>query len=129
MAACPCAKDNHRTWLADVIQRGFIERRFIDRTAQVAAACAEWLVNPTQSAGRHSATMQTVEDIATADLIFLNSLALIVPERGIVDPASADGELLKRALSGSVPSRDTAEAAGVYVSLARAVERLLASPS
>lgn len=128
VAACPGAKDDHRTWLAGAIQRGFIERRFIDRTAQVAAACAEWLVNPTQSEGRHSLIMQAIDDIPTADLIFLNSLALVVPERSIVDPACADGELLKRALSGSVPSRDTAEAAGVYVSLARAVQRLVASP-
>lgn len=129
VAACPGAKGDHRTWLAGAIQRGVIERRFLDRTAQVAAACAEWLVNPTQSEGRHRSTTQAVEDIATADLIFFNSLALVVPERGIVDPASADGELLKRALSGPVPSRDAAEAAGVYVSLARAVERLVTSPA
>jgi hypothetical protein len=114
-------------WLAGAIQRGFIEQRFIDHTARVAAACAEWLVNPTQSDGRRSTT-QVAEDITTEDLVLLNSLALVVPERGIVDPASADEELLKRALSGSIPSRDTAEAAGVYVSLARAVERLVAGP-
>jgi REase_DpnII-MboI len=128
VTACTGAKGHHRTWLASAIQRGFLERRFIDPTAQIAAASTEWLVNPTQSEGRHSSTTQTVEDLTTADLIFFNSLALLVPERGVVDPAGADRELLKRALSGSVPSRDTAEAAGVYVSLARAVERLVANP-
>jgi len=128
VAACPTAKDDHRTWLAGAIQRGFVERQFVDHAAQVAAACAEWLVNPTQRESRNSSTGYPVEDIATADLIFLNSLALIVPERSVVDPASADGEVLKRALCGSLPCRDTAEAAGVYVSLVRAVERLVAAP-
>lgn len=124
VAECPAATDVQRAWLAGAIQRGFVDRRFVESTMQVAAACAERLVSAAKRGIGSNGSFAAVESLQTGDLIFLTSLALLIPDRAAVDVTVAEQEIIRRVLSSAVPARDAAEAAGLYIVLKRGIDRL-----
>lgn len=122
---CPIVDEGHRTLLSQAIQRGFGERQFVDLPAQAVAAAAERLM---RGARVSRLVAPPLIDIPTPDLVFLASLALLVPEQGVIDLAASEQEILRRVVLGAVPNRDVAESAGLYVHLWRALDRLLVRP-
>jgi hypothetical protein len=125
VAECPAATYAHRAWLADTIQRGLAHGQFVELTAQVAAACARWLVSEAKLEAALTGSHRAAESLQTGELILLTSLAFLVPNCAAVDVATAEQEILARVLSSPVPARDAAEAAGLYVTLKRAAERVV----
>lgn len=124
VAECSAATDVQRAWLAGAIQRGFADRQFVESTAQVAAACAERLVSATKTEIGAIGSHRPIETLQTGDLVFLTSLALLIPDRAAVDVAVAEPEIISRVLSSAAPARDAAEAAGLYIVLKRSIDRL-----
>ncbi|NJO37381.1 MAG: hypothetical protein HC871_06855, partial [Rhizobiales bacterium] len=99
-------------------------RQFLDRDASgFAAASAAALLSPAMGDARADLAQHPIEDLLTADLIFLASLALLVPNRAAVDITAAEEEIVRRVLVDAAPVRDVAEAAGLYVILRRAIDR------
>jgi hypothetical protein len=125
VAESAAATDIQRDWLAGAIQRGFADRRFVEPTAQVAAACAERLVSATHKEVAAVNLPQSIETLPTGDLVLLTSLALLIPDRAAVDVVVAEQEIMNRVLSSATPARDAAEAAGLYVALKRGIDRLV----
>lgn len=110
--------------LAGAIQRGFVDRLFVEPTAQVAAACAERLVSATKREVGAVGSHRLVETLQTGDLVLLTSLTLLVPDRAAVDVIETEREIISRVLSSAAPAQDAAEAAGLYIVLKRGIDRL-----
>lgn len=124
VAECSAATDIQRAWLAGAIQRGFVDRLFVEPTAQVAAACAERLVSATKREVGAVGSHRLVETLQTGDLVLLTSLTLLVPDRAAVDVIETEREIISRVLSSAAPAQDAAEAAGLYIVLKRGIDRL-----
>lgn len=121
---CPGADGNHRSRLSEAIQRGQAERQFVDRSAQAAAAAAEQLLSGTLTNVR-GAFHPSLASLSTRDLIFLASLTALLPASAAVDLPAAEHEILLRVVAEALPADDPAEAAGVYVHLRRALDRIV----
>jgi hypothetical protein len=124
VAECPVATSMQRGWLAATIQRGFVDHQFVALTSQVAAACAEHLVNPgKKSDGGVPGGGHPLTDLDTGELLFLTALALLFPERAAIDVVAAEQEIISRVLLAGAPASDASEAAALYVVLNRVIER------
>jgi hypothetical protein len=127
VTACAGADDCHRSRLAGTIQRGLAERQFVDPVTQAAAAAVGHLLSGRQD-DKSESVDQPLSSLATRDLIFLASLALLIPASAGIDVAAAEHEILLRVIAETVPANDLAEAAGIYVHLRRALDRTVLQP-
>lgn len=119
----PQAAENHCRWLGDAIRRGFADGQFLTPVARAVAATAAGLIGWADAAIPAGTIAVEVEMLASADLILLGSLALLAPHTAIVDLSTAENALSSRVLAEAIPVRDTAEAAGLFVLLTRAIDR------
>ncbi len=127
IAACSGADNSHRSRLARAIQRGLAERQFTDPSTQAAAAAAKFLLSGACEHGLDS-NDRPLSGLATCDLVFLASLSLLVPSCAGINLAAAQHEVLLRVIAETVPANDPAEAAGVYVHLRQALDRMIVQP-
>jgi hypothetical protein len=119
----PQTTDTQRLWLGGAIQRGFAEGQFLTPVARASAATAARLIGQTDAAPALTDTGAALTAVTSADLVLLGSLALLDPNGFLVDLATAETALVERVLSEPVPVRDTAEAAGLFILLTRAISR------
>lgn len=127
VAACSRADQSHRSRLAGAIQRGIAERQFADPSIQAAAAAAGHLLSGA-SDDELASLGRPLPRLATSDLVFLASLALLLPANARINLAAAEHEVLVRVTAETVAWNDLAEAAGIYVHLRRALDRLILRP-
>lgn len=120
---CKYITDAQRAWLSGAIQRGFAERLFLDMTTQAAAAAGEWLADHGSAPSQPAVQPFVVDALATADLVMLAAISILVAERSVIDVRVAEDELVRRALTSGILAGDAADAAGVYVLLTRAIDR------
>ncbi len=122
---CSVVTDAQRALLLGAINQGLVERQFVELTSQVAAACAERLLNGREENSVAARNYRAVDNLQTSELLFLTSLAIFFPDRAVVDVITAEQEILARTLSRESPTQDIAEAAALYVSLSRAINRVV----
>jgi hypothetical protein len=119
----PQTSETQRLWLGGAIQRGFAEGQFLTPVARASAATAARLIGGANVAPQGGDTGAALAAVDSADLILLGSLALMDANGALVDLSTAENALVELVLTGPVPVRDTAEAAGLFVLLTRAISR------
>jgi hypothetical protein len=127
---CPMATDVQRMWLLATIRRGLKDREFTDVMSQAAVACAECIVNKTESGSTNPVTARPLEGMATRELVFVTALRLLISDRAAIDIdiAGAEDEIVRRVLATGVPAQDAAEAASLYVMLKQAIDCIATVP-
>jgi hypothetical protein len=121
---CAATTDAQRAWLIDTIGCGISNHQFMDVTARAAVSCAVGIVDP----GRISVTASlrsnpVVTKLKTEELLLLTAIEHLFPDSTSLDVVAAEQELAIRVLSAGAPARDAAEAAALYLSLDRAIQR------
>jgi REase_DpnII-MboI len=126
---CPGVTDDQRAWLTGTIQRGFVDRQFLGYIAQLSAACAEFKVSGDQSRPSPESARNPASQLETSELCFAAALAILFPDRLVLDMEVVEREVVANVLKAPIRARDGAEAAAVYVVLGRAIDRAVLGPN
>lgn len=110
-------------WLGDAVLRGFSERQFLTTIARTSAVTAARLLGRGDVATDDSDSGNDLAQMSLTDLTFIGALALLAPNGAAASLQSIEAMLARRLLLEPIAIRDTAEAAGVFVLLQRAVNR------
>jgi hypothetical protein len=121
---CAETTDLQRTWLIGIIERGISDRQFMDFMTRAAVTCAMAIIDP----GRISATASVrsspvIKELKTEELLLGSAIEHLFPGSASLDVVAAEEEIATRVLSEGAPVRDVAEAAALYVSLDRVIQR------
>jgi REase_DpnII-MboI len=121
---CAATTDQQRTGFIDLIEYGISDRQFVDFLARAAVSCTVAIVNP----GRIAITAllrssPVIKELKTEELLLGTAIEHLSPGSASLDVVAAEQEIAVRVLSEGAPVRDAAEAAALYISLDRVIQR------
>jgi hypothetical protein len=125
---CPHVTDQQRQWLLTQIERGFSEKHFASQPAELFAQCAWYKLSPADVSRRVPAIGSGLPT-NTSDLSMMTALAVLFPDVETFNVAAAENQILHSVLAEPIEAHDVAEAAALYVTLHRAIDRTLRAPN
>jgi hypothetical protein len=126
---CPSITDGQRGWLGAQIDRAFAGQHFTGTLPQLFAQCARQRILPSEVRRNIPLPDTSILAATTPDLCMISALAILFPTEAAPNVAATESEIIRRLLAEPLPVHDAAEAAAVYVTLRRAIDRAVIHPS